>query len=219
VRMKRALPRCEQMLEDACVTVLDELACSAALLFCDSEIASPLQYAARNPYDLSKACDSSDDPVQGCYPIMGAIETYLNRKDVREILGIDPGFGNYSAASMDVNRAFALGLDQMHPNQYYLSGLLERGIDVLIYVGSFDWICNWVGNSRWVEAMEWGGQTEYNSKEFVEWTVDGHRVGITKSSKGLTFATVEGAGHMVPYDKPVEGLALLNRWIQSRNLL
>jgi len=159
-----------------------------------------------------------ENPVMGCYPIMGAIEKYLNRKDVRATLGVDPAVGNYTVVAMFVTKDFRAQLDQMYPTQYYVAGLLERGIDVLIYVGTYDWTCNWIGNSRWVEALEWGGQKEYNSKEFIEWTADGHRAGMTKSSRGLTFATVEGAGHMVPYDKPVEALALFNRWTETRSL-
>jgi len=101
----------------------------------------------------------------------------------------------------------------------YISGLLERGIHVLIYVGMYDWICNWVGNSQWVSEMEWGGKAEYNSKNFSEWTLDDHAAGFTKSSGLLTFATVYAAGHMVPYDKPVEALTMVNRWLERRSLL
>lgn len=56
---------------------------------------------------------------------------------------------------------------------------------------------NHVGNYRWTSALEWTGHDAFNSEELRDWTVDGHVAGVTKSAKGLTYATVLGAGHMV----------------------
>lgn len=66
-------------------------------------------------------------------------------------------------------------------------------------VGSYDWICNWVGNERWTLALEWSGQEEFRSQKLREWTVGGVKAGVTRSAKNglFTFATVDGAGHMV----------------------
>ena len=124
----------------------------------------------------------------------------------------------------------------------YVAGLLERKIPVISYVGTYDWICNYIGNEAWLEALEWTGSKGYKSAEFRDWEVDGKVAGYTKTFNGLTFATVQGAGHMVPMDseservcdprerdgpqvltrpvraresEPVEALALLNRWIDG----
>lgn len=48
--------------------------------------------------------------------------------------------------------------------------------------------------------------------------VDGKQVGKTKTSGNLTFATVLGAGHMVPHDKPAEALVLVSRWIAEQDI-
>ena len=47
--------------------------------------------------------------------------------------------------------------------------------------------------------MEWSGQEEFASQRLREWTVAGVKAGVTRSAKNglFTFATVEGAGHMV----------------------
>jgi len=66
--------------------------------------------------------------------------------------------------------------------------------------------------------MEWSGQESFVSQELRDWKVKGKRAGKTRASGGLRFATVEGAGHMVPYDKPVEALELISRWISTREL-
>lgn len=45
-------------------------------------------------------------------------------------------------------------------------------------------------------------------EELRDWVVDGKRAGRTRSAKGFTFATVEGAGHMVGADSAFLGILL-----------
>jgi len=104
------------------------------------------------------------------------------------------------------------------PTQYYIAGLLERGIGILIYLGTYDWQCNASANKLWVEKLEWTGQETYLSQDWRDWFVDGKKVGETKRSGLLTVATVNGAGHMVPYDKPQEAQALVSRWLAQKEL-
>lgn len=84
-----------------------------------------------------------------------------------------------------------------HQSDIHVAALLHRGIKVLIYVGTYDWICNWVGNERWTLALDWNGKNEFGKLGLREWDVEGKRAGRVRSSGGLTYATVEGAGHMV----------------------
>lgn len=41
------------MMMDGCFDQLDELACTAALLFCSSEVEEPFFLSGKNPYDIS----------------------------------------------------------------------------------------------------------------------------------------------------------------------
>ena len=91
-------------------------------------------------------------------------------------------------------------MDEYHPTQHYVAALLERGIKVLIYVGKYDWICNHVGNEAWTLALEWSGHDEFSRQALREWKIDGKVVGETRSARGLTFATIHGAGHMVRFN-------------------
>ena len=68
---------------------------------------------------------------------------------------------------------------------------------MLIYVGKYDWICNHVGNEAWTLALEWSGHDEFSKQVLKGWEMDGKVVGMMRSAKGLTFATIDGAGHMV----------------------
>ena len=85
---------------------------------------------------------------------------------------------------------------------FFLEGLLERGVRVLIYVGTHDWICNWVGNRKMADGLEWSGAESFRKQELKTWSrVKGMEVekpaGQFKTTGDLTFLTVYGAGHMV----------------------
>lgn len=213
VSIKRALPRCNKWLESECFTRLDGINCRAALSFCEEVVMSPFMEAGFSPFDMTKRCSG-----ELCLDEKDSLEAYLNLPAVRQVLGIDPSFGNYSSVSMAVNSAFEAKLDHIFPTQLYLTALLERGVRVLLYVGANDWVCNWVGNERMSLAMEWTGQSQFVGQPLAEWTVDGRAAGLTRSAKGLTFATVYGAGHMVPTDKPKESLQLVYRWLSRQGL-
>ena len=45
--------------------------------------------------------------------------------------------------------------------------------------------------------IEWTGQEAFAAEPLKEWKVDGKVAGKTRSSGALTFATIDGAGHMV----------------------
>ena len=116
------------------------------------------------------------------------------------MLGVDPAVQkNFTSCSSEVGRGFVRTLDAYRPTQHYVAALLERGVKALIYVGKNDWICNHVGNERWTLDLEWTKHDEFSSQPLREWIVDGKAAGMTRSAGGLTFATIEGAGHMVHF--------------------
>lgn len=48
----------------------------------------------------------------------------------------------------------------------------------------------WVGNSRWVQAMEWSGQKEFVASSEVSFEVDGSDAGLLRSHGPLSFLKV-----------------------------
>ena len=83
------------------------------------------------------------------------------------------------------------------PTKLYVAELLERGVRVLIYVGTYDSVCGWTANRLWVEKLEWSGLSEFLAQPWSTWRVDGREVGDVKSTGLLSLASVWGAGHMV----------------------
>jgi len=169
-----------------------------------------------NYYDISKTCEGGIETL--CYPVINKITTYLDQPHIRKVLGVDQSIGNYSPCSEKVGSSFGKHLDLLQPTYLYVGALLEREIKILIYVGVYDWICNFKGNERWVYALEWTGSDAFKAAKYRKWEVGGKAAGDVKSAKGLTFATVFEAGHMVPYDKPVQALAMLQRWLANGEL-
>ncbi|KAJ7649434.1 serine carboxypeptidase [Mycena polygramma] len=220
VRMKPMIPRCANRLKESCVDTFDAVDCAAAASFCGTHIEAPFWQTERNPYDISQPCDADNMRENLCYPVTAHIRNYLSRPDVRDMLGVDDAVPvNFTSCAPAVGNAFNAQMDSFRPTQNYVGGLLERGIRVLIYVGTYDWICNWVGNERWTLALEWSGQAEFAAEPLRPWALGSDfskgRAGLSRSAKGLTFVTIDAAGHMVPYDKPKEALDLVQRWISG----
>lgn len=127
-----------------------------------------------------------------------SIAKYLSQPAIREVLGVDHAVPqNFSNVGWAVNSAFTASSDEIQPSQDYVGALLDRGIRVLVYAGNYDAIANWVGIERFTLELDWTGKEEYGSQAMREWKVDDAVVGLTRSARGLTFATIYGAGHMV----------------------
>jgi len=134
-----------------------------------------------------------------CYEENSAIKNFLDLPETRTLLGVETP-NNFSACSSEVGRNFAAHLDKWAvPTQYYVAGLLERGIRVLIYAGTYDWQCNWVSNKLWVDSLEWSGQEDYGNALWRDWYVGKQKAGEVKSTPLLSFVTIRGAGHMMSF--------------------
>ncbi|KAI6128411.1 Alpha/Beta hydrolase protein [Pisolithus croceorrhizus] len=212
VRIKAALPRCNKALHRSCVDHFDHIDCEAAVAFCDSHISTSYWDSGRSLYDVSKVCQDQDL----CYAENEVIRQFLDSPSTRTMLGAE-STGNFSLCSSAVERNFVSHLDKWaHHTQDYVAALLERGMRILVYAGTYDWQCNWVSNERWVNKLDWSGREAYVKQPWRPWVVRGKHAGKTKTHGNLTFASVFGAGHMVPRDKPAEALALVSRWLAGQ---
>ncbi|ESK93489.1 hypothetical protein Moror_1681 [Moniliophthora roreri MCA 2997] len=215
VKMKKIVPRCKKWMTEQCLDSFDAINCRAAFSYCREKIGGPYARSGMNPYDISKKGCEHDL----CYPEIEYMTSFLNLPSTRNALGIDPSFtSNFTPVSIAVYDAFDAQMDQYKRTPLHVAALLEREVRVLVYAGNYDWVCNWVGNERWTRDMEWSGQEGYGKEVLREWFVDGAKAGVTRSSGGLTFATIEGGGHMAPMDRPRESLELVKRWLSGAEL-
>ncbi|KAH8081981.1 alpha/beta-hydrolase [Cristinia sonorae] len=202
------VPRCVKWTKESCEDTFDAINCGAASSFCSETISAPFWNTEQETPDVLTTS-----------PMIRQIAAFLDRPDVRQTIGVDPSLTEkFSSCSNEVGAHFHAGNDFGFPSQLYIAALLERGVRALLYVGANDWICNWVGNERLSLALEWSGQEEFVSQPLNEWTFNGTAAGKVRSSGPFTFATIYGAGHMVPYDKPEASLHLVQRWLANEAL-
>lgn len=224
--MASNLPRCMDLAK-VCYSHPDPDICNAADKVCwdgvivhyDGE--SGGLNGTRNRFDITEPCVTADGL---CYLEPQLMQDYLNLPWVFEALRVPKAVGNYSVYSMDIAWSFALTYDAGISTQPQVLYLLDAGVDVLFYQGNLDLACNTAGNLQWAHSMQWKGQPAFVAQPKRPWSVDGKEIGWfkevkveTKSGRQTTFAmsTVNGAGHMVPYNKPKEALALVARWLNK----
>lgn len=78
-----------------------------------------------------------------------------------------------------------------------LSRIVQDGVQVLIVAGDSDYVCNWIGNERVANAVEWSQQKTFSNQKLQPYTVDGKEKGSYKSVDNLHFVRVFDAGHNV----------------------
>jgi cathepsin A (carboxypeptidase C) len=133
-----------------------------------------------------------------------------------EALGVE--VDSYESCNTDINRDFLFHGDWMFPMYRLVPELLKK-IPVLIYAGDADFICNWLGNRAWVNALEWEGQEGFSKADTKGLKIPGDKeskdYGNVKSSGNFTFMQIYKAGHMTPLDQPEASIDFLNRWLQG----
>lgn len=99
---------------------------------------------------------------------------------------------------------------QITPLVTLLPGLLER-MEVLLFWGLQDIICNYMGGELMVRNLKWGGQRGYTDTAVEHDWFDGAQLaGTYRTDRNLTFVNVKNASHMVPFDQPTVSRALFN---------
>jgi len=161
-----------------------------------------------NVYDVRIPCEV--EPL--CYNFSNG-DALLNLDSVQKALGVDPGI-EWEACNMLVHTEM-LG-DWIGSYAFDIPLLLKANVSVLVYSGTEDFVCNYLGGQNWVKDMEWDYQKQFNGLPLKPWTVNGKQAGLGKSYEGLTFLEVFDAGHMVPMDQPANALDMITRFIYGQ---
>jgi len=208
--MDNALPRCQSLIKN-CYDSGSVWSCVPASIYCNNALIGPYQRTGMNVYDIRGKCEDSNNL---CYSALGWISDYLNQKDVMDALGVE--VDGYESCNFDINRNFLFQGDWMQPFHRLVPNILKE-IPVLIYAGDADYICNWLGNQAWTEALEWPGKKAFNDASIKDLKLSDadKEYGKVKAAGNFTFMQVYQAGHMVPMDQPENSLDFLNRWLSG----
>jgi len=88
---------------------------------------------------------------------------------------------------------------------------LQNKYRILFYSGDTDGAVPTFGSLAWLELIGWK-----KTSEWKPYMVNGQVGGYLQEYDGLTFATVHGAGHMVPQWRRAESYYLIFNWLFGR---
>ncbi|KAF8977297.1 Cell death protease [Entomortierella lignicola] len=184
---------------------------------CEDLVTVILDDSAKGPTN-SKCINQYDIRLKDEYPYCGLLwpyelpqmKAYLSRRDVREALHATSVIGDWQECNMRVNSA--LRFDDSQPSVTLLPDVLEK-IEVMLYSGEQDLICNHIGTEYLISNLTWQGEKGYQNALDVSWTVDEKPAGIWRQERNLTYVLFYNASHMVPYDTPLAALDMMNRFM------
>ncbi|KAL6929321.1 hypothetical protein ACO0SA_000712 [Hanseniaspora valbyensis] len=92
----------------------------------------------------------------------------------------------------------------------FLPQLLDEGLNLYLFNGDKDIICNRLGVENYVKKLFWNGQQFSRNAKWHSWTHENEQVGQFLKDRNVTLINIYNASHMVPYDKPNESRAMFH---------
>jgi len=183
-----------------------------------------------DPYDLINK-ESTIDLFFNNHEIQKALNV---PKDFDGVwMGCIPGAGrrlNEDTQSRKLHQHFPEHLlDQDRPESmksWMIDLLDDAKIPVLVYNGDRDATCNSVGSEMFLDGLnEWSGIDEWKDPEIYKrglWISaaedEGQAIsGYSKELNNLQFVIVYNSGHLVPYNRPVAALDLIERLLKGQS--
>ncbi|KAG0167637.1 hypothetical protein DFQ28_005689 [Apophysomyces sp. BC1034] len=197
-------PRCAQLVQK-CYNTGENDDCINAEEYCQSNVEGIYEDANRSYYDVRA-------PPQDGPP--ATYQTFLNSQATRTAIGAQT---QYVECSNRAGGKFGQTGDNTRNYAPAVADILNSGVQVLLYAGDADFICNWYGNYAWSSRLKFAGSDVYQSKSMQAWTLDGEEVGQAQQGGNLTFVRVYGAGHEVPYYKGKAALAMFENAINGKS--
>jgi cathepsin A (carboxypeptidase C)/serine carboxypeptidase-like clade 2 len=138
---------------------------------------------------------------------------YLDRDDVRAAIHVAASVPKqWSLCSNAINQGYNMtdvNLPMM-PVWLDVLGKARDDFKIMVYSGDDDSVCATLGTQQWIWDLKLKESTTWAPWKFVDAQDDGQTAGfVTKFEGGMSFATVHGAGHMVPQTRPAQSLQLM----------
>lgn len=202
--MDNALPRCQSLIK-SCYDKGDARTCASATSNCNNAMFGTFQRSGKDVYDIRQN-EGTGTPSYS--------SQFLNSEKVKQALGVE--VDRFDSCNGGINGNFVSAGDWMLPIHRSIPKILEQ-IPVLIYAGDADFICNWLGNRAWTNALEWPGKDAFSKAKVqpLRSATGKADYGNVKTAKNFAFMQIYQAGHMVPADQPEPAVDMFNRWISG----
>ena len=168
-------------------------------------------------YDYNAVCNYVNDDIMDKAPAdfdpyyMPSNETgnssfyyFLNNEQVQAALGVNKPFHS-------CNGSFG---NQFAPHDFpvdsrdYIVPLLKAGVNVMVYDGALDWICNYEQEELVLDTMQWNFTQKWKDTKLEDC-----EYGLCKEVHNLKYVRFAGAGHMVPSFRPQVALDMINMFM------
>ncbi|XP_066365960.1 serine carboxypeptidase-like 26 [Miscanthus floridulus] len=152
---------------------------------------------------------SGYDPCYSSYA-----EDYFNKKEVQKVFHANVVSGSlpvkWHVCSDPILNSYNFSVFSVLP---IYSKLIKAGLRVWLYSGDADGRVPVIGSRYCVEALKLPMKTQWQP-----WYLDKQVAGRFVEYYGMSMVTVRGAGHLVPLNKPAEGLTLINTFLRGEQL-
>ncbi|KAI1487881.1 Alpha/Beta hydrolase protein [Biscogniauxia mediterranea] len=217
-RLESQYRECRKELATLASNKVDDVACEAVL----QELLRLTQ--TKNSKGESECVNMYDVRLKDTYPSCGMnwppdlayVTPYLRKKEVTEALHVSP---NKNTGWTECNGAVgnAFSVKNSKPSIELLPDLLKE-INVLLFSGAEDMICNHLGTEAFIGNMQWNGGKGFeispgNWAPRRDWTFEGEAAGFWQEARNLTYVLFYNASHMVPFDYPRRSRDMLDRFM------
>ncbi|KAL4930042.1 serine-type carboxypeptidase kexA [Aspergillus undulatus] len=150
-------------------------------------------------------------------PDLADMKPYLRTREVIQALNINPEKQS-GWDECDGNVGSMFRPQKSEPSVNLLPGLLESGVEILLFSGDQDLICNHHGTEQLISNMRWAGGTGFETSPGVwaprhDWTFEDEPAGYYQHARNLTYVLFYNASHMVPFDLPRRSRDMVDRFM------
>jgi len=162
-----------------------------------------------HPFIKPEHEESKKRLVPNPYPcIDDYVETYLNRNEVKQAIHAKSSIRWEDCG----NIPYSFGTQSMLP--YYKIFMDSTNWKILVYSGDADTVLNFISTEQWINDLKRPVKVPWRNWNYVG-DFGSQIGGWGFSYDRLTFKTVKGAGHMVPWFEPAASLQLLSDFINN----
>lgn len=164
----------------------------------------PATYADYTPWAFRNPNSKS------AYQTLGGVNAaeYLNKQEVRDALHIPSNVRDWAECS-DIDFPY-----DEKASLWAWKELRGQGYKMLKFSGDVDGAVPTAGTRHWIQDTDW--PVTEASREWDD--EDGLFAGLIEVRDDFTFATVHGAGHMVPQFRPKQGYHLIMNFVKGNKI-